>query len=211
MTGVLAGATGLVGGAFVRLAGEAGYPLTAVGRRDAEGVAATIQTDFTAPPALPPADVALCALGTTMATAGSRAAFYAVDHDAVLLFAKAAQGAGARHFILISAVGADARSPVFYSRVKGETERDLVALGFGRLDILRPGLLLGSRRERRPGEALLQRLDPMLSRLLPGPLGRYAGIPAATVAAAMLALCSQRSEGKFIHHNADIRRLAKTL
>lgn len=208
MTGVLAGATGLVGSEFVRLAGEADYPLTAVGRRDVEGVATTVRTDFSAPVALPPADVALCALGTTMVTAGSRAAFYAVDHDAVLHFARAAQAAGIRHFLVISAVGADARSPVFYSKVKGETERDLVALGFARLDILRPGLLLGRRVESRPGEALLQGLDPVLRRLLVGPLSRYSGIPAATVAAAMLALCNESSEGKYIHHNAELQRLA---
>ncbi|MEQ8264170.1 NAD-dependent epimerase/dehydratase family protein [Pseudohaliea sp.] len=211
MTVVLAGATGLVGRAFVRIAGEGDYPVTAVGRRDVEGVAATIRTDFSAPLALPPADVALCALGTTMATAGSRAAFYAVDHVAVLHFAQAALAAGIRHFIVISAVGADPRSPVFYSRVKGETERDLAALGFARLDILRPGLLLGRRRERRPGEALFQRLDPVLRRLLPGPLSRYAGIPAATVAAAMLALCGQGGEGTTIHHNAELRRLASAV
>jgi uncharacterized protein YbjT (DUF2867 family) len=69
MTGMLAGATGLVGSEFVRLASEAAYPLTAVGRRDVEGVAATIGTKFSAPFALPPADVALCALGTTMGSA----------------------------------------------------------------------------------------------------------------------------------------------
>jgi uncharacterized protein YbjT (DUF2867 family) len=211
MTGLLAGATGLVGRELVRMSGEADYQLTAVGRRDVEGVAATIRTDFSAPPVLPAADVALCALGTTMATAGSRAAFHAVDHDAVLNFAQAALAAGIRHFIVISAVGADARSPVFYSRVKGETERDLAALGFARLDVLRPGLLLGSRRERRPGEALFQRLDPMLRRLLPGPLSRYAGISAATVAAAMLALCGRGGEGTYIHHNAELRRLANAV
>jgi len=211
MTAVLAGATGLVGSEFVRIAREADYPLTAVGRRDVEGVAATVRTDFSAPFALPPADVALCALGTTMATAGSRAAFYAVDHDAVLHFARSAQAAGIRHFLVVSAVGADARAPVFYSKVKGETERDLVALGFARLDVLRPGLLLGRRVESRPGEALLQRLDPVLRRLLVGPLGRYAGIAAATVAAAMLALCNQSSEGEYIHHNAELRRLANAV
>jgi uncharacterized protein YbjT (DUF2867 family) len=170
-----------------------------------------VRTDFSAPIALPPADVGLCALGTTMATAGSRAAFFAVDHDAVLHFARAAQAAGIRHFLLISAVGADARSPVFYSKVKGETERDLVALGFARLDVLRPGLLLGRRVESRPGEALLQRLDPVLRRLLAGPLSRYAGIEAATVAAAMLALCNESSEGNYIHHNAELRRLANAV
>jgi uncharacterized protein YbjT (DUF2867 family) len=214
MAALLTGATGLIGTEFVRIAAEADYPVTAVGRRDVPGAAATIITDFSGALALPPAEVALCALGTTMATAGSRAGFYAVDHDAVLHFAQAARTAGIKRFIVVSAVGADARSPVFYSKVKGETERDLSALGFTRLDILRPGLLLGHREEHRPGEVLLQRLDPILRRLLVGPPGRYAGIDAATVATAMLTLCragsdgSRSNEGKHIHHNARIRQLA---
>lgn len=214
MAGLLAGATGLIGTEFVRFAAEAGYPVTAVGRRDVPGAAATIISDFSGARVLPPAEVALCALGTTMATAGSRVAFYAVDHDSVLHYAQAAHTAGIKHFIMVSAVGADARSPVFYSKVKGETERDLTAIGFARLDILRPGLLLGHRDEKRPGEALMQRLDPALRRLLIGPLGRYAGIEAAAVATAMLTLWregrdgSNSSDGKRIHHNADIRQLA---
>ncbi|WP_052094561.1 NAD-dependent epimerase/dehydratase family protein [Pseudohaliea rubra] len=210
MNALLAGATGLVGQELVQLAADAGYPLTTVGRRDVEGVAATIRTDFSSALALPPARVALCALGTTMAAAGSRADFYAVDHDAVLYFARSAHAVGIQHFVAITAVGAHVRSPVFYSKVKGEIERDLAALGFARLDIVRPGLLLGRRRERRPGEALLQRLDPMLRRLTIGPLDRYSGISAVTVASAMLALCNQSSEGTHIHHNADLRRLAHT-
>lgn len=173
MTILLAGATGLVGSRVLALR----YDIVPVGRR-ATGVAGEIVADFAALPALPPALVAVSALGTTIRVAGSQAAFRAVDHDAVLAFARAAQAAGVRHFIVITAVGADAASGVFYSRVKGEVERDLAALGFDRLDILQPGLILGPRAERRPVEALFQALAPLLGPLLIGGLDKYGGIGA---------------------------------
>ena len=86
--------------------------------------------DFAALPALPPAgpgDCAISALGTTLAVAGSPAAFRAVDFDAVLAFASAARRAGIRRFAAVSALGADARSRTFYNRVKGEAEDALQA------------------------------------------------------------------------------------
>ena len=155
MTILLAGATGLVGSRVLALLPEA----IPVGRR-ATGRAGEIVADFAALPALPPARVAISALGTTIRAAGSQAAFRAVDYDAVLAFARAAKAAGVTHFIVITAVGADAGSSVFYSRVKGEVERDLAALGFARLDIVQPGLIIGPRAERRPVEAFLQWLAP---------------------------------------------------
>jgi uncharacterized protein YbjT (DUF2867 family) len=207
---LVAGATGLVGRSLVALAAEQGHKVTAVGRRPVVGVHANVRTDFTDELEVPQADVALCALGTTIADAGSRAAFRAIDHDAVLRFAEASREAGARHFVVVTAIGASVRSPVFYSRVKGETEADLRQLDFARLDVLRPGLLLGERDAHRPGEALFQRVDPLLRRIMVGPLDRYAGVPAATVAAAMLALCSHDAPGVFVHENGDMRRLAGT-
>lgn len=205
---LLAGATGLVGSAVARQALSAGHELTAVGRRPVEGAHANVSTDFTGDLVLPPADAALCALGTTIAAAGSRVAFRAVDHDAVLKFAGAAQDAQVPHFVVVTAVGASARSPIFYSRVKGEVEHTLRRLGFTCLDILHPGLLLGQRHERRPGERLFQRLDPLLRLVLVGPLDRYRGIAADTVAAAMLALCNNPGSGIRVHENADMRTLA---
>lgn len=203
MTILLAGATGLVGSRVLALRGG----IVPVGRR-ATGVAGEIVADFAALPALPPALVAVSALGTTIRAAGSQAAFRAVDHDAVLAFARSAQAAGVRHFIVITAVGADAASGVFYSRVKGEVERDLAALGFDRLDILQPGLILGPRAERRPVEALFQALAPLLGPLLIGGLDKYGGIAADAVAQAIAALCDAREAGRFVHHNRAIAALA---
>jgi uncharacterized protein YbjT (DUF2867 family) len=203
MTILLAGATGLVGSRVLALLPEA----IPVGRR-ATGRAGEVVADFAALPALPPAVVAISALGTTIRAAGSQAAFRAVDYYAVLAFARAAKAAGVTHFIVITAVGADAGSSVFYSRVKGEVERDLAALGFARLDIVQPGLILGPRAERRPVEAFFQWLAPVLNPLLIGSLDKYGGISADTVAAAIAVLTTQGDAGRHAHQNRELRRLA---
>lgn len=203
MTVLLAGATGLVGSrVLARLPG-----VIPVGRR-AVGIAGEVVADFAALPVLPPAEVAICCLGTTIKAAGSQAAFRAVDHDAVLAFAKAAQAAGVSRFIVVTAMGADARSRVFYSRVKGETERDLAALGFARLDILQPGLIIGPRAERRTVEAFFQWLAPALNPLLVGGLAKYGAIDAEAVAGAIAVLSERIVPGRFIHRNRAMRALA---
>lgn len=135
---------------------------------------------------LPPLDMAFCALGTTIAQAGSQAAFRAVDLDAVLAFARAARAAGAQRFGLVSALGADAHSRVFYNQVKGEAEVALQAMGWPRLVIAQPSLLLGDRQAlgqtARPAEQWAQRLSPALGWLLPQ---RVRPIPAEVVAQAL--------------------------
>ena len=121
---------------YKRQAGNA-HDIITVGRRPTERAAHEIVADFTNLPTLPPAETAICVLGTTIGKAGSRKAFYAVDYGAVMSFAQAARAAGTRQFIVVTAVGADPSSAVFYSRVKGEVERNLRAMGFDRLDIVR--------------------------------------------------------------------------
>ena len=164
--------------------------------------------DFAALPALPAAEVAICALGTTIRAAGSQAAFRAVDHDAVLAFAKAAKVAGVARFIVVTAVGADATSSVFYSRVKGEAERDLAEMAFSRLDIMQPGLITGPRPERRPVEAFFQRLTPVLNPLLIGGFRKYGSIDANDVAGAIVVLSQRVVPGRFVHQNRAMHALA---
>jgi uncharacterized protein YbjT (DUF2867 family) len=202
---LLAGATGLVGRSVITAADARQEQITTVGRRATGLVADEIVCDFSRLPALPAADVAICALGTTIAAAGSRAAFRAVDHDAVLAFASAAHQAGIEHFIVVTAVGARPDAGVFYSRVKGETERDLQALAFNRLDIAQPGLLLGPRQEQRPVEAVMQRISPVLTPFMRGPLDRYAGIDARMVAEALLALARRPEAGVYRHENSALK------
>jgi uncharacterized protein YbjT (DUF2867 family) len=154
------------------------------------------------------ADVWICALGTTIGKAGNQAAFVAVDRDLVLKFAALSRALGARHAILVSSVGAYAKSGNFYLRVKAEAERGLAEQNFPRVDILRPGLLLGERGERRPGERLAQGLAPLYNPLLMGPLARFRAIEADAVAAAAVSLARDVGSGWFVHEYASLRKLA---
>jgi len=95
---------------------------------------------------------AFCTLGTTIKVAGSKEKFYEVDHDFILNFAFWTKSLGARRFLVVSSLGADPSSKVFYSKVKGETEEDLKVIPFDYLGIFRPSLLLGNRSEFRIGE-----------------------------------------------------------
>ncbi len=114
------------------------------------------------------ADAVLCALGTTMKIAGSRQAFYRVDHDYVLLAARYAQKAGARCFVLNSSTGAKLTAGSYYLRVKAEVERDVVALGFASVSLVRPSLLEAENRpDQRRGEEIGLLLGKLLSPLLP--------------------------------------------
>ena len=113
-------------------------------------------------------DAVVCALGTTIRVAGSEAAFRRVDHDYPLAVARIAREHGAATYVLNSAMGADVAPRVFYSRVKGETERDLASVGFESLTLVRPGLIGGERDEFRAGEraatVVLRALHPLLPR-----------------------------------------------
>ncbi|WP_290538313.1 NAD(P)H-binding protein [Alcanivorax sp.] len=97
-------------------------------------------------------DDVFCCLGTTMKKAGSRQAFRHVDHDLVVLAGQMALRAGVQRFLVVSAINANARSPFFYSRVKGQAERALIKLELPLLAILQPSLLRGQREDRRPAE-----------------------------------------------------------
>lgn len=128
--------------------------------------------DYTQPlPALPPADDAFCCLGTTIKVAGSQAAFRAVDFDAALAFTRASRAAGATRLGVVSALGADATSSVFYNRVKGELEQAVKTLGFDCVLLARPSLLLGDRsalgQPTRLGERIGAALNAPLKWLLP--------------------------------------------
>jgi len=130
------------------------------------------------------ADIALCALGTTLRQAKSRAGFYRVDHDYVLAAASLAHLAGTPAFGLVSSLGADSSSRVFYLKTKGETERDIAALGFASLTIARPSLLIGGPRSSgRPLEAIGLFFGKHLSSVLPA---RYRAVSTLRVAEALL-------------------------
>jgi len=145
------------------------------------------------------ADQVLCALGTTMRRAGSREAFRRVDYDYPLALARLARRQGARHFLLVSALGADPGSRVFYNRVKGELEQSLRALDYPSLTIVRPSLLLGERDEFRAGEQLAKRLAWAVPR-------RYAPVRASDVAAALTGAAREDLPGLRVIESAAIPR-----
>lgn len=124
-------------------------------------------------------DAVVCTLGTTIRVAGSQAAFRWVDHDLPLQVARLALAHGAQAYALNSALGADPDSRVFYSRTKGELERDLQALGYASLTLVRPGLIGGERTESRPAERLGVWVSERLRPLLPP---RYRVVPAERIA-----------------------------
>ena len=209
------GATGLVGSLARSKLLAQGCNVDALVRRPS-GFEHPGWREHVAPPAEWPglasslgAEAAVSALGTTMRQAGSQAAFRGVDFDLVVDFARAAAGAGARRMVTVSSVGADPGSANFYLRTKGELEAALEALGFQRLDILRPGLLRGERGgDRRLGERVGIALSPVLNLVLRGSLDRFAAIDADRVAAAIAGALRQTEPGVFRHENRAIRRLA---
>jgi uncharacterized protein YbjT (DUF2867 family) len=190
---IVAGATGLVGAALLaRLcAGQDYARLVALTRRPPAAIDARLECRQARFDAL---DEVLgdlrgarpdmyCCLGTTIAKAGSQAAFRSVDFDAVVALARWAKTAQARRFLLVSAMGADARSRVFYNRVKGEAEDAVRRDGPASVVVLRPGLLDGPRAEFRLGERIGLALTRPLRGILPAALRP---VHADDVAAAMV-------------------------
>lgn len=212
---LVAGATGLVGRALVaqlcasarvrRVVAVARRPLGLRDEKIEERVLDLARLDEE--PAVA-ATAACCALGTTIAAAGSPEAFRRVDHGMTLAFARYAKRCGARQFVVVSSVGADRASRAFYLRVKGETEEALRAVGFESLVVMRPGLLLGHREESRPAETAGRALAPLFNLLLPGPLARYRAVPAAQVAAAMVASLDEAPPGTSVMEYREIERSA---
>ncbi len=152
-------------------------------------------------------DDVFCCLGTTIRAAGSQQAFRRVDHDYVVGAARVAAAAGARRYLLVTAAGADAGSRIFYNRVKGEAEAGVRARPFEGVVILRPSLILGPRAERRPAEALAQRVAPALNVLMVGPLRRYRAVEARTVARVMVRLAKERPRGVRIVESEEIQQI----
>ena len=208
-TAAIFGATGLVGRACLDLLlADARYVrILAIGRRDpaqsdAKLVVRRAALDTVAAfddPTLGTVDDVFCCLGTTLKTAGSQAAFRRVDLDYVVNAASFAKRHGAPHFLMVSAVGADARSRVFYSRVKGEAESAVAKLGIESVSIFRPSFILGPRDAPRLGERLGMVVATGLSFAMVARLSKYRPIAAATIARAMLAAAVTPAAGVTVY------------
>ncbi|MDF2465457.1 MAG: putative nucleoside-diphosphate-sugar epimerase [Ramlibacter sp.] len=209
---LIAGASGLVGREILQglLADDSVAMVHSLGRRELQLKHPRLtqhRVDFSrALPALPSVGEAFVALGTTIKVAGSQEAFRAVDFDAVLAVAKAAKAAGASRLGVVSAMGADPRSRIFYNRVKGEMEAALSALGFDTLVIARPSFLVGDREALgqpvRGGEKLALNVSKLLAPLIPDNLK---AIEAAAVARALLKAVPA-SKGRRVMLSSELRR-----
>lgn len=211
---LLAGATGLIGGlslqrlladpAFDRVVVPTRRPLPADIRHPKLEAHVVDFARLQAHADLFKVDQLLCALGTTIKQAGSQQRFREVDYDYPLQLARLGLAQGAQHFLLVSALGANPRSGVFYNRVKGELEATVCALAYRSITIVRPSLLLGERGEFRLGEELGKRLAFMVP-------GKYKPVQARDVAKGLVDAASSDIAGVNVIESAEIRSRAALL
>lgn len=208
----VAGATGLVGRELIAqlLASPRYAEIHAIGRGVPLIVSDklhVITSNLQSIPRLPAIDDAFCCLGTTIRKAGSQAAFRTVDFDMVVRFAEAAKQAGAKRFLVVSALGANAKSAVFYNRVKGEMEQALMGLDIESLHIVRPSFLVGERADARAGERLGIAVFSALAPLMIGPARKVRPVAAQAVARAMAVAAGNDKKGVTIVESDEIVKL----
>jgi len=152
---------------------------------------------------------AFCCLGASRRHAGAEEAYRGVELGYALAFARVAKAAQAQRFVFLSCAGALIESRDAALRAKREAEQSLEALGFESLDILQPGPLIGLRREMQPAELLPLLIVPVMSLFKLGAREPYRGIPARTVAAAMLGAARSGRRGVYRYTYSSIRALAR--
>ena len=213
-TALVAGATGLVGKEILALLlADSNYSAVhAVGRRAPNAKHPKLVVHLSSSLinwASPAVDDVFIALGTTIKAAGSKAAFKAIDADAVLAIAGAAKAAGATRLAVVSAMGADPKSGVFYNQVKGEMEAAVSTLGFGSVVIARPALLQGDREElkqpQRPAEKLSLLAFKLLKPLMPLIPANYRSIESSSVARAMVSTLQTAGKGQHLLLSGDMQ------
>lgn len=209
-TALLAGGTGLIGRQLLQLLLESSRysKVIALTRHDLPGHPRLVQirTEFEELHDKAnelKADDVFCCLGTTMEKAGSKQNFYKVDFDYPLQVAKITKASGAKQFLLVSALGANKKSGIYYNKVKGEIEEAILQVGFETVHIFRPSLLRGKREEKRAGERAAQVLYKVVGFLIPK---KYKAIDSLKVANAMFSLAEQEQKGVFIHESIQLQR-----
>ncbi len=156
------------------------------------------------------ADEIFLTLGTTRAKTPDGGQYYEIDHDYPVAAAKMAREAGTRSVFVVTAVGANANSGIFYTRTKGETERDIIALNFERTGIFRPSMIMGERKESRRFEKVLIKAWAFINPLLIGDsLKKYRGIAGEDIATAMMNAAKNQKEKVKIYHWEEMTGLLK--
>lgn len=210
-TALIAGSTGLIGDQLLQLLLNDAYYSTvkAISRKPLdivhpklENIVADLSTLSEQYDQLKADDV-FCCLGTTIKQAGSKEAFRKVDYDYPLELARLTKNQGASQYLIITALGSDAKSGIFYNRVKGEVEKALEVVGFQCYHIFRPSLLLGERSEKRTGEGAAAAVYTALGFLIPL---KYKAIESDKVARGMLHFAKQHSRGTFIHESKELQQ-----
>jgi uncharacterized protein YbjT (DUF2867 family) len=212
---LVAGATGLVGGAVVdELLDTPDDRAVALTRRPLEHIDPDLDQwiatgeDLLAGLKDEPVHAVICCLGTTIKKAGSRKAFRYVDHHLVVGLAEWAKEQGVPVFCVVSAIGAHPSSKIFYNRVKGEMERDLERLALPSLHIFQPSILTGPREESRTGENIGIALVSVASPLLFGGLRDYKPMPHDMLAKAMINATRVARPGTQRYGYDDIKKFA---
>lgn len=213
MIAVISGATGLVGSILIqKLLNDSRFSLVkSVSRKSLKISSPKLQEiicpnfdQLTSEARELKGDIYYCCLGTTIKTAGSQEKFRKVDYDAVMEFARIAKSHDAQAFAVITAQGANPESRIFYSKVKGEVEESLKALGFKHLVIMRPSLLMGERQEYRRGEKAMISVMEHVGHFLPGKIKKRAMTQVDTLAARMLEAGVQTSSGLNVINATEI-------
>ncbi len=213
---LIAGATGLIGNELLQslIRGRHYQKISVLSRREIETSSKRVETIITTFPEFSDDTVpegvtdVFCCLGTTMKKAGSKEAFREVDYSYPLKIAKIARAKGAQQYLLISAMGADAKSAIFYNQVKGEAEEAIIKLKFPAFHVFRPSLLMGDRDEQRTGEKIAQLMMGGISPLMVGFLEKYRPIEGKDVAAAMYRMAKKELNGRYVFESDKIQVLA---
>lgn len=149
------------------------------------------------------------AIGTTMKKAGTKEVFHSIDHDLTFNIAKTGSLQGMNQLVIVSSIGADNHSLVFYLKVKGELENNIKRLPYWGIHIMRPSLLLGNREEQRPLERLAGVMGKTLHKLPGTIIADLAPIESDDVAKAMVQAAQSLKQGTHIYHGSEIIKLAE--
>jgi uncharacterized protein YbjT (DUF2867 family) len=211
---ILFGASGFVGSCLLQeLLNNSDYSdVTVVVRKDLNISHPKLRTligDYAALPGLKEridADEVFITLGTTKKKTPDEKAYYQIDHDYPVLAAKIAKDKGAKAVFLVSSVGANVGSGIFYVRTKGETERDIIALDLEHTHIFRPSMIMGDRKESRPMEKVFMGIFGVINPILGS--GRYRGIEGKDIARAMNnAAAGRQTEKVKVYHWKEMNEL----
>ncbi len=153
-------------------------------------------------------DIVFSCIGTTKQQTPDKKAYFVIDHDYPVLLAQITHRNGARQFHIVSSIGANAKSSVFYISMKGKTELDIAAVPFEAVHIYRPSFLDGERKEQRLLEKAGLGLFAVLKPLMVGRLRKYRSITGSSVATAMIAQALKPVKGVHIYESDEIQRLA---